>query len=618
MISPRRKLDRRDFRVELQCIHTKAYLFSVFPVDSNLRLGIRSDAMVLPLPRYTHLPVPHGPFSPRRFSPRRLWRQILRFWTRSNPPSPETLRLQESNLSITELYERSQRQTQREQLINHITNQTRQSFTLELILSEAIAQLLDALQLDRCLVHLVHQSGQSDLVLDAPPQLCTANGHIALRRQTLFEVHREPYDPSIETFDTQGPITQWVIQHRQPVMIVDTAEDTRIGYHNLEYQQNQVRSSLVVPVMSGQRLYAILYLNQCQQTRTWSKDDQKLAQSVADQLALSIQQAILYHQAQQQAIEAAEKSQQLEKTLSELQQTQAQLLQSEKMSSLGRVVAGFAHEINNPVGFIYGNLPYLENYLTGMTRLMQAIDRSPAGRSPEVENLLTEMDYAFVIEDMPRILRSMRSGAERIRQVVLSLRNFSRLDEAVRKPADLHIGIENTVLMLQNQLHDREITLRREYSELPLVDCYPGHLNQVFMNLLLNAIEALESSQQTNPVIIISTQVITQAVQEGRTTWVRIAITDNGPGIADANQSKIFDPFFTTKRSGEGMGLGLSVCYQTIINQHRGKLWIDSKLGQGSTFTLEIPCQPLGSIALESPQDPEGSLSINNELVKLY
>ncbi len=515
---------------------------------------------------------------------------------------------------MAELYERSLRQAQREQLINHITNQTRQSFKPEIILSEAIAQILDALDLDRCLVHLVRQPNQSELVLDAPPQLCTANGHIALRRQTLFEVHRNPYEPSIDRFDTQGPITQWVMEHRQPVMIVDTIEDDRIGHQNLEYRQNQVRSSLVVPVLSGRRLYAILYLNQCQQTRTWSNDDQKLAQAVADQLAISIQQAILYNQAKQQAIEAAEKSQQLEKTLAELQQTQAQLLQSEKMSSLGRVVAGFAHEINNPVSFIYGNLPYLENYLTDMTRLMQAIDRSPAGRSPEVANVLTDMDFEFLMDDMPRILRSMRSGAERIRQVVLSLRNFSRLDEAVRKPADLHIGIENTILMLQNQLCDRGITLRREYTDLPLVECYPGHLNQVFMNLLLNAIESIESCEAPNPLIIINTQVF----QDGRSTWVRIAFTDNGAGIPEEDQSKIFDPFFTTKRISEGMGLGLSVCYQTVINQHRGKLHLTSKPGHGTTFTLDIPYQTLGSIAPEAIQDPESSLGMNGVLVKLY
>ena len=522
--------------------------------------------------------------------------------------SPETI------LSITELYEQSQRLVQREQLINHITNQTRQSFKLEIILSESIAQLLDALNLDRCLVHLVRQSSESNnLVFDAPPQLCTANGLIALRRHTLFEVCRPPYSPSIEIFDTQGPITKWVVEHRQPVMIVDTAEDTRIGHQNLEYQHNQVRSSLVVPVLSGRRLYAILYLNQCQQTRTWSKDDQKLAQAVADQLAISIQQALLYTQAQQQAIEAAEKSHQLEKTLAELQQTQAQLIQSEKMSSLGRVVAGFAHEINNPVGFIYGNLPYIEKYLADVTQLVQAIEQTPEGLSPEVQDLLEEMDFEFVVDDMPRILRSMRSGAERIRQVVLSLRNFSRLDEAVRKPADLHIGIENTLLLLQSQLNHGQIAIRRDYADLPLVDCYPGHLNQVFMNLLLNAIEAIESAQPPSPIITIRTAV----VQDGRNTSIRVSIADNGPGITTADQTHIFDPFFTTKRLGEGMGLGLSVCYQTVINQHRGKIQVQSKLGQGSTFTLDLPIQSSSATIVSNPDRPEESLRIDEALVKL-
>ncbi len=550
---------------------------------------------------------------------------MARFWSRS-PARFRPTAVSDPVISIQDLYAQSQRQAQREQLINHITSQTRQSLKLEIILSEAIAQILDALNLDRCLVHLVRQSSRSELILDAPPQLCTANGHVAQRRNTLFEVHRDAYESSIDCFDTEGPITQWVIKHRQPVMIVDTAADLRIGHQNLEYQQNQVRSSLVVPVLSGRRLYAILYLNQCDHTRTWTKDDQKLAQAVADQLAISIQQAILYTQAQQQAIEAAEKSRELEKTLSELQQAQAQLLQSEKMSSLGRVVAGFAHEINNPVGFIYGNLPYLENYLMDLSRLMQAIEASPTGQPPEVQQILAEMDFEFVLEDMPRILRSMRSGAERIRQVVLSLRNFSRLDEAVRKPADLHIGIENTLLLLQSQLRERGITLRREYADLPMVDCYPGHLNQVFMNLLLNAIEALEDSQQNNPLIIISTNL----VQDGRGTAVQVKISDNGPGIAEADQRKIFDPFFTTKRIGEGMGLGLSICYQTVINQHRGKLHLDSNLGQGCTFTLELPIHSVCDRLVEVPQSmapsmapsietsPEAAIGINGVLVKLY
>ncbi len=573
--------------------------------------------MVFPFTRYTS-----GLQRHRSRSLRKFWTQIAWLRSRSSAIFQPAI-VPDPTISIQELYAQSQRQAQREQLINHITSQTRQSLKLEIILSEAIAQILDALNLDRCLVHLVRQSSRSELVLDAPPQLCTANGHIAQRRSTLFEVHREAYQSSIDCFDAEGPITQWVVKHRQPVMIVDTAADVRIGHQNLEYQQNQVRSSLVVPVLSGRRLYAILYLNQCEHTRTWTKDDQKLAQAVADQLAISIQQAILYTQAQQQAIEAAEKSRQLEKTLSELQQTQVQLLQSEKMSSLGRVVAGFAHEINNPVGFIYGNLPYLENYLTDLSRLMQVIEASPTGQSPEVQQFLAEMDFEFVLEDMPRILRSMRSGAERIRQVVLSLRNFSRLDEAVRKPADLHIGIENTLLMLQSQLRDRGIIIRRDYADLPMVDCYPGHLNQVFMNLILNAIEALEGSQQNSPLIIISTNL----VQEGHGKAVQVRISDNGPGIAEADQRKIFDPFFTTKRIGEGMGLGLSVCYQTVINQHRGKLNLDSQPGQGCTFTLELPIPSACDRPLEvgppssSPSangTPDVALGVNGVLVKLY
>ncbi|MEB3295089.1 MAG: ATP-binding protein [Synechococcales bacterium] len=515
----------------------------------------------------------------------------------------------EMALQHTRLYQRMHRQAQRERLVNQITSQTRRSLRLPIILSEAIAQLLEALSLDRCLVYLMRQPDHATWEPDPLPILKTSHGHLVHRRQSLFEVCREPLLPSIEAFDEEGPITRWVTEHRHRAVIPDIQQDDRIGAQNVEYQRSQIRSSLVVPVLSGRRLYAMLYLNQCTYHRHWDPEDQRLAQAVADQLAISIQQASLYSQMEYQAMANAAQAEQLQRTIAELQQTQAQLLQSEKMSSLGRVVAGFAHEINNPISFVYGNLPYLERYFESLMQQIHHCHAHHAAGDLDMQRWMSDVDWDFLQEDIPKVLRSMKTGTERIRQVVLSLRNFSRLDESHRQLADVHVGLENTLLMLQHQIQDR-VAIQRHYSALPAVDCYPGHLNQVFMNLLLNALESFhcqngskngnENSETDDfgntlplPMITLETELIYPHPDEK--PWVRITIADNGCGIPPENQPKIFDPFFTTRNLGEGMGLGLSICYQTIVNQHRGHLWVTSQVGQGSKFTLEIPtCHDLG------------------------
>lgn len=506
-------------------------------------------------------------------------------------------------LQQAQLYQQTQRQAQRESLINQITHQTRQTLQLEVILSEAIAQLLEAMSLDRCLVHLVRQPDHPELEQGFAPQRLTSCGRIAHRRQYLFEVCREPFSPSIDDFDTQGPITRWVIEHRQRVTISDTSQDPRIDRDNPEYRIHQIKSSLVVPVMSGKRLYAILYLNQCAHQRTWHRDDQKFAQTVADHLALSIQQASLFVQTQYEAVVRAAQAERLQSALETLQHTQAQLIQSEKMSSLGRVVAGLAHEINNPVSFIHGNIPYIEDYFQRVTRLVQTYQTQLGGQSAEIDRLIQDLDLEFVLSDVPKVLQSMQNGTERIRQVIVSLRNFSRFEEAQRKPADLHVGIENTILILQPQI-ESEITIQRQYGDLPAVDCYPGHLNQTFMNVLLNAVEALQSVPIEQPAIRITSEFLPSHLDDK--PWVRITIADNGPGIPEEMQSKIFDPFFTTKMVGDGMGLGLSVCYYTIVHQHRGRLWVQSEVGQGSQFILELPVQ---HTATTTDQEPLRSLA---------
>ncbi|MDF0551515.1 ATP-binding protein [Kamptonema sp. UHCC 0994] len=291
-----------------------------------------------------------------------------------------------------------------------------------------------------------------------------------------------------------------------------------------------------------------------------------------------------------------EKAEQMEKTLAELKQTQSQLIQTEKMSGLGQMVAGVAHEINNPVNFIHGNLTYASKYAQELLDLMLLYQEQYPNPTPEIKNSLEEIDLEFIVEDLPKILSSMKVGTERIRQIVLSLRNFSRHDESEMKRVDIHEGIDSALMILQHRLKSQratsEINIIKDYGDLPKVECYPGDLNQVFMNILANAIDALEECSKKSGFEEIGENcgnitICTQLFKE--TSRAVIKIRDNGCGMPTEVKNRAFDPFFTTKPVGKGTGLGLSLAYKIVVEKHGGLLQCYSEPKQGTEFKIEIP-----------------------------
>lgn len=296
-------------------------------------------------------------------------------------------------------------------------------------------------------------------------------------------------------------------------------------------------------------------------------------------------------------IEAEIRNQDLQESLHSLQLMQTKLVASEKMSALGVLVAGIAHELNNPINFIYGNVSHAYSYVQSLIELLQLYQEIYPDPPDRIRQLSQKLDIEFIANDLFKLLNSMQLGSDRIRKLVVGLRTFSRLDEAEYKRADLHEGLDSTLMLLQHRLKGRSrhsgIQVVKHYRPLPKILCFPGLLNQVFMNILVNAIDAIEERQalqasNEDQEKIGSIEISTSVLDAG---WIRISITDNGLGMSESAQRQVFNPFFTTKPPGKGTGIGMSISHQIIVERHGGRLDCFSEPGSGTTFVVHIPIQ---------------------------
>ncbi|MEG4043488.1 PAS domain S-box protein [Microcoleus sp. Pol17_C1] len=481
----------------------------------------------------------------------------------------------EAQLKLQASEARFRKLAEQEALLNQLASNIRESLDLDTILATTVQQIRDLLQVDHC-VFIWYLPDASPPAWDV-----------------VHEAKNDDLSSLLGYFpaDITGMLPQKIANLE--VYQIDDVTTVSDPVEQKFFLEVGCKSVLDLPIKSAGGLTGVVSCISCSEVRKWTKEEVELMEAIGDQLAIAISQSELYTQSLDSARIAQEQAAKLEVTLCELQQAQTQLVQAEKMSSLGQMVAGIAHEINNPVSFIFGNLTYTEEYTRNLMKLLQMYRDEYPQPSPAIQEEIEVLELDFVLDDLPKMLSSMQVGATRIRDIVRSLRNFSRLDESDMKKVNIHEGIDSTLMILEHRLkvqpvnvvatdyHRPAIQIVKEYGKLPRVECYAGLLNQVFMNIIANAIDVLQEPLEHPGIIRIRTEV------EGTLAVIRIA--DNGPGITDQVKQRIFDPFYTTKRIGSGTGMGLAISHSIIVEKHKGEIKCLSVVGKGTEFIIEIP-----------------------------
>nr|WP_045870950.1 ATP-binding sensor histidine kinase [Tolypothrix sp. PCC 7601] len=451
--------------------------------------------------------------------------------------------------------------------------------------SEAINNEISLESLPRTLLHIIlenagAQKGCLILVKDEQLIIEAIDSSMIDSQITLLST------PVEESELVPKKLINYVARTQQPLVIRDAKLDP-VSNKDIYIQNHECKSILCVPIFYQSKFIGIFYLENNLITGAFTPERLELLKILSSQAAIALKNARLYAKEQ-------EKSQDLAAALLQLQQTQTQLVHTEKISSLGQLVAGVAHEVNNPVSFIFTNLTHARRYIEDLINLLHLYQQHLPHPPAEIKDEIEAIDLDFLLEDLPNMISSMKEGTHRIRDIMQSLRNFSRKDGLDKKAVNIHEGIETTLMILSHRLkaypHRPAIQVVKNYGDLPLIACYPGQLNQVFMNLLANAIDALEESnegknyafiEQHPNVIIISTTVSDQQV--------KISIADNGMGIPESVKEKIFQAFFSTKPEGKGTGLGLSISHQIVTKVHNGTFECVSSPGKGAEFIIQIP-----------------------------
>ncbi|RMG11779.1 MAG: GAF domain-containing protein [Cyanobacteria bacterium J055] len=458
-------------------------------------------------------------------------------------------------INHAQVYREARVAAEREALLRLLIDRIRRTLDLDEILETAVRGVRQLLDTDRVSIYQFHENWQGTVVVEdtiAPWQ--SILGHVGTD-DCFSEAYAHSY------------------QQGYAKAIDDIYHCDLDPCHIRFLKRLQVRANLIVPISikgdnpGDSQLWGLIVAHECRAPRRWKTAEIQLLSQIADRMAIAIEQAELYERSQTRA-------QQLKAALEELQATQLHLIQSEKLSGLGKMAGGVAHEINNANNFIYANLHFVREYAEALIEAISSID------SPDFNQIREDLEFDYIQKDFPKLIDSMVEGSGRIRNIVQTLKNFSHLDEADWKAIDLNQSLDRTLAMFEHRLNSH-VEVDKHYDNLPAIDCHPSQLNQVFFSLIDNALDAIAATGKPGRL-----SIRTQHTAPDR---IAISIRDTGVGIDPEIQSKIFDPFFTTKAPGEGTGLGLSTCYQVIVKGHGGKINCISQPGRGTELIVELP-----------------------------